>query len=59
MAGYGGNLTVYPQILRGYAYLDQGIFDRALKEASKAIVVLNRDAKNDNTFYRMQLIDIS
>ena len=56
VAGYGGNLTVYPQILRGYAYLDQGIFDRALKEASKAIVVLNRD---DNTFYRIQLIDIS
>jgi len=22
VAGYGGNLTVYPQILRGYAYLD-------------------------------------
>jgi tetratricopeptide (TPR) repeat protein len=59
VAGYGGNLTVYPQILRGYAYLDQGIFDKALKEVSEAIVVLNRDAKNDNTFYRMQLIDIS
>jgi CHAT domain-containing protein len=59
VAGYGGNLTVYPQILRGYAYLDQGIFDKALKEASKAIVVLNRDAKKDNTFYRIQLIDLS
>lgn len=59
VAGYGGNLTVYPQILRGYAYLDQGIFDKALKEASEAIVVLNRDAKEGNTFYRIQLIDIS
>ncbi len=59
VAYYAGNLTVYPQILRGYAYLDQGIFDKALKEASEAIVVLNRDAKKDNTFYRIQLIDIS
>ena len=56
---YGGNLTVYPQILRGYAYLDQGIFDKALKEAGEALVVLNREAKRDNTFYRIQLIDIS
>jgi CHAT domain-containing protein len=59
IAGYGGNLTVYPQILRGYAYLDQGIFDKALKEASEALIVLNRDAKSGNTFYRTQLIDIS
>ncbi len=59
VGGYGGNLTVYPQILRGYAYLDQGIFDKALKEASEAIVKLNRDAKKNNTFYRIQLIDIS
>ena len=57
--GYGGNLTVYPQILRGYAYLDQGIFDKALKEATGALVALDRDAKSNNTFYRIQLIDIS
>jgi len=54
--GYGGNLTVYPQILRGYAYLDQGIFDKALKEAGTAMSVLNQ---RDNTFYRSQLMDIA
>jgi CHAT domain-containing protein len=59
VAGYGGNLTVYPQILRGYAYLDQGIFAKALREAKEALIVLNRDAQRDNTFYRIQLIDIS
>ena len=59
ITGYGGNLAVYPQILRGYAYLDQGIFDKALKEATEALVILNRDANRDNTFYRIQLIDIS
>jgi CHAT domain-containing protein len=59
IVGYGGNLTVYPQILRGYAYLDQGIFGKAMKEAREALVVLNRDANRNNTFYRSQLIDIS
>ncbi|MBN1663026.1 MAG: CHAT domain-containing protein [Deltaproteobacteria bacterium] len=59
VAGYGGNLSVYPYTLRGFAYLDQGVFDKALAEASKAAVILDRDAKNDNTFYRTQLIDIS
>jgi len=65
--GYGGDLTVYPQILRGYAYLDQGSFGKALKEANEALTLLNRDAdwKNripfiaSNTFYRSQLIAIS
>lgn len=57
--GYGGNLTVYPQILRGYAYLDQGRHDKALKEANEARVVLNRDGSSNNTFYRSQLIDVS
>jgi CHAT domain-containing protein len=59
IGGYGGNLTVYPQILRGYAYLDQGLFGKALKEARESLVVLNRDANRDNSFYRSQLIDIS
>ena len=59
VSGYGGNLAVYPQILRGYAYLDQGAFGKALKAAGEALVVLDRDAKSGNTFYRTQLIDIS
>jgi len=65
--GYGGDLTVYPQIYRGYAYLDQGSFSKALKEANEALAMLNRDGdwKNkipfiaSNSFYRSQLMAIS
>ena len=38
--GYGGDLTVYPQIYRGYAYLDQGSSGKALKEANEALAML-------------------
>lgn len=57
--GYGGDLTVYPQILRGYAYLDQGRYDKALSEANRARVLLDSVGRGGNTFYRVQLIDIS
>jgi CHAT domain-containing protein len=57
--GYGGNLTAYPQILRGYAYLDQGDAGKALAAAKDAMVILEREGKRDNTFYRIHRIDIS
>jgi len=59
VGGYGGNLTVYSEILRGYAYLDQELFHKALDQASKAMVLRNRIGKKKNSFDQTQRIDIS
>jgi len=56
---YGSDLSVYPGIFRGYAYLDQGDYEKAVKVASEAYAILNRAGGESNFFYRSQLIDIA
>ncbi|MEW6163286.1 MAG: hypothetical protein AB1606_08270 [Nitrospirota bacterium] len=56
---FGANLSIFPGILRGYAYLDQGEYDKAIKTASAAYALLNRVGGSSNIFYRSQLIDIA
>ncbi|MDI6727874.1 MAG: CHAT domain-containing protein, partial [Thermodesulfovibrionales bacterium] len=55
---FGADISVYPGILRGYAYLDQGEYEKAIKAAAAAHVLLNRIGKS-NIWYRSQLIDIA
>jgi len=54
----GSDLTVYPQILRGYIYLDQGETQKAIQEGSLAYKLLHEDGRERNSFYTSQLIDI-
>jgi CHAT domain-containing protein len=56
---YGSDLTEYPGILRGYAYLDLGEYDKAVRAASAAYTLLGRTDQRSNNFYRSQLIDIA
>jgi len=56
---YGADLTVYPKILRGLAYLDQGEHKRAIREAEEAYALLNQPKGKSNHFYRAQLIQIA
>lgn len=56
---YGSDLTVYPKTLRGLAYLDQGDYNRAIKEAEEAYALLNQPKGKSSNFYRSQLIDIA
>ncbi len=55
---FGADLSVFPGILRGYAYLDMGDYDKAIKAASAANSILNRAGGKSNLLYRAQLIDI-
>lgn len=50
---------MFPGILRGYAYLDVGDYDNAVKAASEAHALLNLHGGTANPFYRSQLIDIA
>jgi tetratricopeptide (TPR) repeat protein len=54
----GSDLTVYPQILRGYIYLDQGEPQKAIGEGTLAYKLLHEDGRERETFYTSQLIDI-
>lgn len=54
----GGDLTVYPQILRGYVYLDQGEYGKAVGEGSLAYKRLHEQGRERNNFYASQLISI-
>ncbi len=47
----GANLAPYPGIMRGYAYLDQGEFEKAVKAATDAHAVLERIGSRSNGFY--------
>ena len=55
---YGADFSVYPGILRGYASLDQGDYEKAVKEATEAYTILKRSGDTSNGFYQSQLIDI-
>lgn len=56
---FGTDLSVFPGILRGGAYLDQGEYDKAVKAASEAYALLNRIGSESNLFYRSQIINIA
>lgn len=55
----GADLSPYPGILRGFAYLDLGEYDKAIKSASEAYALLKQIGESSNTFYHAQLIDIA
>ena len=54
----GSDLTVYPQILRGSVYLDQGEPQKAIQEGALAYKLLHEGGREKSTFYTSQLIDI-
>jgi len=54
----GSDLTVYPQILRGSIYLDQGEFQKAIREGALAYKLLHEAGREKSTFYTSQLINI-
>lgn len=55
----GADLTVYPAIFRGYAFLDQGEYEKAVQVASGAYTLLNQRVAKGQGFYYAQLIDLS
>ncbi|MBU1054325.1 MAG: CHAT domain-containing protein [Proteobacteria bacterium] len=54
----GSDLTVYPQILRGSVYLDQGEFQKAIKEGHLAYKLLHEAGREKQSFYTSQMISI-
>lgn len=54
----GSDLSPFPGILRGFAYLDQNEFDKAILEASRARKIITRPGAPSNNFYRTQRIDV-
>lgn len=58
-AYFFGDLRPCPAILRGYAFLDQGEYAKALKEAEKARAIVNQPTDKKNSFYASQMIDIA
>jgi tetratricopeptide (TPR) repeat protein len=55
---YGGDITVYPQILRGSVFLDQGIPLKAVEEGNLAYKLLHSEGRNSQNFYKSQVISI-
>ncbi len=54
----GSDLTIYPQILRGSVYLDQGEFQKAIQEGNLAFKLLHEAGRDKSGFYTSQLINI-
>ena len=54
----GSDLTIYPQILRGSVYLDQGEFQKAIQEGNLAFKLLHEAGRDKGGFYTSQLINI-
>jgi CHAT domain-containing protein len=54
----GSDLTVYPQILRGSIYLDQGEFQKAIQEGNLGFKLLHEAGRDKGGFYTSQLINI-
>jgi len=54
----GADLTVYPQVLRGQVYLDQGELQKAIQEGSLAYKLLHEEGREKSSFYTSQLIGI-
>jgi CHAT domain-containing protein len=58
-SAYGSDISVYPAILRGYAYLDQGEYEKAVKTVSDAHINLNRIVGRGDGLYHSQLIEVA
>jgi CHAT domain-containing protein len=54
----GSDLTVYPQILRGSIYLDQGEPKKAIEEGTLAYKLLHEEGREKKRSYTSQLISI-
>ena len=54
----GADLTVYPQILRGSIYLDQGEPQKTIEEGTLAYKILHEEGRDRQSFYTSQLISI-
>jgi len=54
----GSDLTVYPQIIRGSVYLDQGEIQKAIQEGNLAFKLLHEEGRDKVGFYTSQLINI-
>ncbi len=54
----GSDLTVYPQILRGSIYLDQGEPQKAIQEGNLAFKLLSEGGRDKSGFNASQLINI-
>lgn len=54
----GSDFTVYPQILRGGIYLDQGDFLKSIAEGDLAYRLLHENGRDKQNFYTSQLIEI-
>jgi CHAT domain-containing protein len=54
----GSDLTVYPQILRGNVYLDQGDPQKAIQEGNLAFKLLHEGGRDKSGFNTSQLINI-
>ncbi|MGV8057918.1 MAG: CHAT domain-containing protein [Smithellaceae bacterium] len=55
---FGADFTVYPQILRGNVYLDQGETRKAIREGNLAFKLLHEGGRDKSGFYTSQLINI-
>lgn len=56
---YGADLSNYPAILRGYAFLDQEAYGEALRVVSPAWDARERPGSSGNNFQPAQLIDMA
>ncbi|MFH2045874.1 MAG: CHAT domain-containing protein [Pseudomonadota bacterium] len=54
----GSDLTVYPQVLRGSIYLDQGEPQMAIEQGIIAYNLLHADGRDKQSFYTSQLISV-
>ncbi|WP_295444162.1 CHAT domain-containing protein [uncultured Thiodictyon sp.] len=54
-SAFGGDLSIYPEIIRSAVALDQGLYDEAIRRANSALTRL----KKDQNFYRYQQVQLS
>lgn len=57
-SAYGSDITVYPNIFRGYIYLDQGEPQKAAVEGELAFKLLHSGGRDRQSFYQSELISI-
>jgi CHAT domain-containing protein len=57
-SAYGSDITVYPNVYRGYIYLDQGDPQNAVAEGETAFRLLHSEGRDRQNFYRSELISI-
>lgn len=55
---YGSDISVYPNVFRGYIYLDQGELQKAVAEGELAFRLLHSEGRDRQSFYQSELISI-